>query len=140
MTNRKEKFIAELSRSRDESDIRELKREAHKRGHMGEWLCRMWLRLKGYGILESRFKTAVGEIDIIARQGKTLVFVEVKAHRSVTASLDSITPKQRRRIIKAARWFTSAHPTYATSSMRFDVMVVNGLRVHHIKNAFSENG
>ena len=139
MSNRKEKFIAELSKSRDESDIRELRRGADKRGHTAEWLCRAWLRLKGYGVLEARFKTAVGEIDIIAKQGKTIVFIEVKAHKSVEASLRSVTPKQQRRILKAARWFTSAQPGYANNPMRFDVMVVNGMRIHHLKNAFGES-
>lgn len=60
------------------------------------------LLLKGYRILARRFKTPVGEIDIVARRRGTLVFVEVKARKSLDDAAEALTARQQARIIDAA--------------------------------------
>ncbi|TIO58114.1 MAG: YraN family protein, partial [Mesorhizobium sp.] len=55
------------------------RRKAYRRGHRGEWLAALALMLKGYRILARRHRTKLGEIDLIARRGDLVLFVEVKA-------------------------------------------------------------
>lgn len=78
------------------------RKAAEKRGRRAELIACTLLRLKGYRILAERVRAPVGEIDIIATRGNTLVFVEVKQRRTRAAALESITAKQRRRIERAA--------------------------------------
>ena len=56
------------------------RRKAERRGHVSEWIAAAYLFLKGYRILARRYRTKLGEIDIIARKGDLAVFIEVKAH------------------------------------------------------------
>ncbi len=119
------------------------RQHAHTKGHRGEFWARMYLRLKGYGILYKRYKTAVGEIDLVVKRGRQLIFVEVKSHASEEASLDHVTPSQKKRIVKAARWFISANPPLKDHQQRFDVITVDFSgklwpKISHIKNAFQE--
>ena len=93
---------------------------------MAEGAAELFLRAKGFEILERRYKTPVGEIDIIALDYKYLVFVEVKARASVDGALESITPKMRARINDAATHFFAAKPKYAGYPMRVDVVAVCG--------------
>jgi putative endonuclease len=100
-------------------------------------LAAFWLRLKGYGILEKRYKTHVGEADLVARRGNSLVFIEVKARSTLEEGLMSITPRLKRRVTKAANYFITERPGLAGLDIRFDVIVVlPGLRVRHIENAW----
>jgi putative endonuclease len=84
------------------------------------------LRCKGYRILARRAKHPVGEIDLIAKRGKLLAFVEVKARRSVGEAIHSITHNQRRRIERAAEAFVAHRPTLASCDWRFDVVILEG--------------
>jgi putative endonuclease len=59
------------------------RRKAYRRGHRGEWLAALALMLKGYRILARRHRTKLGEIDLIARRGDLVLFVEVKARRTL---------------------------------------------------------
>jgi len=68
------------------------------------------LLIKGYRILARRYKTPVGEIDIIARRRGTLVFVEVKARKSLDDAAAALTARQQARIIDAAQYWLAAHP------------------------------
>jgi Holliday junction resolvase-like predicted endonuclease len=60
------------------------RRQANRFGLRAEWIAAIWLALKGYRILVRRFQVAGGEIDIVARRGDVVAFVEVKARRSST--------------------------------------------------------
>lgn len=71
-------------------------------GRRAETLAAWWLRLKGYRILAQRVRTPVGEVDLVARRGRTLVFVEVKARPNLPSAAGSITQGGRRRISRAA--------------------------------------
>ncbi|MCB9983513.1 MAG: YraN family protein [Rhodospirillales bacterium] len=100
------------------------KKAAYQRGVKAEQVAANALRLKGYKILEQRYKTRGGEIDLIARKGDMLAFVEVKAHRSEEEALYAVNTRTRRRIESAARHYLAEHEEFAGLDMRFDVMVV----------------
>ncbi|MGP1394966.1 MAG: YraN family protein [Inquilinaceae bacterium] len=121
------------------------RRQAFLFGFRAESLCVLVLRLKGYRILARRFRCPVGEIDIVARRGSTLVAVEVKARRDRDAALASLSAHQRRRVERATTAFLAARPfTFAPQSVgivRFDVMVVAPRRWPlHIINAWQTDG
>ena len=101
-----------------------LKRRSWAFGRLAENLCAWHLRFRGYRILARRFRTPVGEIDIVARRGNTLAVVEVKARTDDILAMESLRPRQRRRIIRAAEAFIAARPALAGMDVRFDVMVV----------------
>jgi putative endonuclease len=95
------------------------------------------LLAKGYRILARRFKTPVGEIDIVAFRRDTLVFVEVKARDNFEAAAEAVTQRQQARIIDAARYWLAAHPDAAARPVRFDaVLVVPGKIPRHLPGAF----
>jgi putative endonuclease len=110
--------------------------QAFNRGIMAEHLGIFWLRLKGYRIFAHRFKTPVGEIDIIAYKGNTLIAVEVKARVTLQAAAESLTSFQRQRIERALQWFLTKNAKLAGKQLRFDIMLVAPWRVQHLKNAW----
>ena len=78
------------------------RQRAYRLGHFAE-LCAVWrLRLAGYSILERRYKTRLGEIDIVARRGGILAFIEVKARASDEAAADALDDYRLRRVARAA--------------------------------------
>ncbi|MBX6426275.1 MAG: YraN family protein [Variibacter sp.] len=92
---------------------------------------------KGYRIAARRWRSPLGEIDIVARRGRLLVFVEVKARERLDDAAWSVTPRQRARIVAAAEAWLAAHPEDAQRDMRFDAMLVAPGRVpQHIVAAF----
>jgi putative endonuclease len=113
------------------------RRIAFHYGLSAESRAAAFLIAKGYRILGRRFRTPVGEIDIVARRRGVLVFVEVKARESFDAAAEAIGPRQRDRIIAAAQAWLAAHPQDATRPMRFDVvLVVPGRLPRHLPAAF----
>ncbi len=100
------------------------RRRAWKLGMWAELLCVWLLRLKGYRILARRFRTPVGELDIVARRGRVLAVVEVKARSSVALAADAVTGRQRRRVADAAAWFLVRHPDCEGLDVRFDAMLL----------------
>lgn len=110
-----------------------------KKGINAERYAALWLRCKGYQILETRYKTPVGEIDLIARRGKTYAFIEVKARANFTKAKESITPHQRRRIERAASLFASnikATNSVGAPLLRFDAILVSGWKIKHLESAW----
>ena len=92
---------------------------------------------KGYRIAARRWKTPVGEVDIVARRGATLLFVEVKARARLDAAAESVTARQKARIIGAAEAWLAAHPDDVSCAISFDVILVAPRRLpQHIANAF----
>jgi putative endonuclease len=91
-------------------------------GRRGETLAVWLLRAKLYRIRNVRYKTPVGEIDIVAERFGTLVFVEVKARRSFEAEEDAIIKVNRRRIIRAAEHYLGRYPAVSDMPMRFDMI------------------
>lgn len=108
-----------------DADAQEARRRiAFRFGLSAESRAAAFLVAKGYRILARRFRTAAGEIDIVARRRNTLIFVEVKARESFDAAAEAIGPRQRQRIIAAAGIWLASHPLDASRDMRFDVILV----------------
>jgi len=114
---------------------------AYRRGLFGEGLAAWLLRIKFYRILERRYRTPAGEIDLIARRWNTIVFVEVKHRATTAAALDAIGTSSRRRITRAAELWLAAHPDAAVFNLRFDlVIVMPGRLPRHIISIFDAEG
>ena len=112
--------------------------DTYRTGLQAETLAVWWLRLKAYRILAQRYKTPVGEVDVIARRGNTLVFIEVKARPTAEEGLHAVRGEQQQRILRAAEWFVQQHPQQAGRNLRFDVMVIPGKGWPiHLCNAFT---
>lgn len=113
------------------------RQKAYRRGHHGEWLAAVALMLKGYRILARRHRTKLGEIDLIARRGDLVVFVEVKARRTLIEAMEAIGGESERRIEAAADIWLSRQSDYGKLSMRFDMVAVLPWRWPvHVENAF----
>ncbi len=110
---------------------------SYRKGLHAEAICRVALRLKLYRILETRYRTRLGEVDIIAGRGKTIALIEVKARGSRNDAAEAVQPRQRQRIERAARDFLARHPWLGGCYLRFDVMLVAPRRWPvHIKDAW----
>jgi putative endonuclease len=97
-------------------------------GRWAERLAAWCLRLKGYRILAHRFRTPVGEIDLVARRGRVVAFVEVKARPALDHALAAPTARQMRRSLRAAGLFLARHPRHAACDLRFDLIAVRPWR------------
>jgi putative endonuclease len=110
------------------------------RGREGEARAERFLREKGLRILAKNFRTRTGEVDLIALDGETVVFAEVKAWSALGfADLEqSINRKKQTRIIETAKYFLSSHREYNGMDVRFDVLFLDVLDIKHIESAFLE--
>ena len=110
---------------------------AHQKGLWAEKRAEMFLRLKGYAILHTRFKTPVGEIDIVARTGRVLVFAEVKARGTRDAAAEAIHAKNQERVRRAAELYLQKYPEYNDFDIRFDAVILGkDFLPQHIISAF----
>jgi putative endonuclease len=110
---------------------------AFRLGLSAESRAAMYLVAKGYRIVARRFRSPVGEIDIVARRRGTLVFVEVKARDTLDAAAESLGPRQQARIAAAAEAWLATYPDPGITDMRFDaVLVAPGKLPRHIAGAF----
>lgn len=100
-----------------------------------------YLQRQGIRILERNYRTPVGEIDIIARKGKTLLFIEVKTRRTPAFGTpqEAVGPTKQRQIVRTAQWFLASGQGRGLQP-RFDVLAVRpeegSARIEHIENAF----
>lgn len=144
---------------------REERRRAEAAGQGAEALVALYLTLKGYRVLDRRVRTSAGEIDLILRRGRLLVFAEVKQRKTKDGAkkkkgernrepnglqrraederraAEAVTPRQQQRISRAAELLLSRRPAWHNLDKRFDVVLVTGtFRVIHIKNAWESVG
>ena len=113
-------------------------------GNRGEEIAAAYLEQKGYAILERQFRTPVGEIDLIARDGRTLAFIEVKTRRSARYGQPAaaVGREKQRRITRAAMWYMmNKQRQGAVLPCRFDVAEGyaspdGAWSVRHLENAF----
>jgi putative endonuclease len=113
------------------------RRVAFRFGLSAEGRAAAFLIAKGYRILARRFRTPLGEIDIVARRRDMLVFVEVKARDNFDEAAEAIGRRQQNRIIGAAQMWLAAHPEDAMRDMRFDAILVIPRRLpRHLPAAF----
>ena len=107
---------------------------------MSEWVAAAALLAKGYRILARRWRTPYGEIDLIAVRGRRLAFVEVKRRATRLEGEAAITPRQARRIARAAEFWVSRNPAYRDHEQGLDVIfVMPGRLPLHLPDALQVN-
>jgi putative endonuclease len=110
-------------------------------GHVGaaaEDRAAEFLRAQGLRLLERNFRCRLGEIDLIMQDGPELVFVEVRSrsHPDYGSAVETIGPRKRQRVVRAAALYLQRHPAAARANCRFDVVAMDGHRLQWIRGAF----
>ncbi len=118
-----------------------LKMNNYRKGHFAEKLAAMYLLMKGYWPLAFNYSggkgTHAGEIDLIVRRGKTIVFVEVKQRTDLVNAAYAIQPSQQERIRRNAEAFLSRCRNAKNYSIRFDAILISyPLSIKHLPNVF----
>ncbi|MGH6798622.1 MAG: YraN family protein [Roseiarcus sp.] len=98
--------------------------QAHRQGVLAERFAIVLLRLKGYRILACRYHVHGGEIDIVARRGDTVAFVEVKVRPTLDEARTAIGFVKRRRISRAAKTWLASNPWAAPLTWRGDAVYI----------------
>lgn len=113
---------------------------AFRFGISAESRAAAFLIAKGFRILARRWRSPLGEIDIVARRRRLLVFAEVKARASLDEAAEAVSDRQRRRIAAAAEIWLAANPDKTIRDIRFDaILVAPGKIPRHIPAAFEAN-
>lgn len=109
-------------------------------GKSGEELAEKYLKKIGYEIIGKNFRTKYGEIDIIAKEKKTFVFVEVKTRKNTVygAPQFAVTGYKQKHLALAALTFIKKK--ILNSDYRFDIIAICSDKIEHIKNAFAPSG
>lgn len=111
------------------------RRIAERQGrHAEDAVAAAW-RQKGFEVLGQRARTGYGEIDVVVADPDTLVFIEVKARKSLVEAAYAVAPRQQARVLEAAEALLAGHPDWARPNTRFDVALVCGGRIAHIEDA-----
>lgn len=107
------------------------------KGRNGELLAEEYLAINGYDIIERNYRNRFGEIDLIAREGNTLVFIEVKTRNNYKHGLpaDAVDERKQRRLGRVALSYI-ANEGINNQSCRFDVLSIIENRVELLKDAF----
>ena len=109
-------------------------------GPIGETIAAVYLSRRGYRVLDRNVRTRRGEIDLVARHGDELVFVEVKSWRRVPVEglEHAVNRRKQQRIISVARAYAARNPERCRDlRQRFDVILIRGgVVVHHLEGAF----
>lgn len=112
--------------------------DSYQKGIFSEFFACAYLMLHGFRIIRRRYTTGRytgrAEIDIIARRGNLIVFIEVKKRKTISAGFDAITRPQIKRLRAAAE--TYLLQTRWTGDARFDVIIIHGIHIEWIKQAF----
>jgi len=118
--------------NKNDTSKAEQKKAHEKRGRRAEFWAAIYLRCKGYRILERRFKSRGGEIDIIAYKNNLIAIVEVKARSNLDVARESVTRSSRKRIESAARHYLNLHPQSYQMELRYDaIFILPGWRIIH---------
>lgn len=110
-------------------------------GHFAETVALWFLRCKGYHLVAKNYVTGkgthAGEVDLIVRRGKTLVFAEVKKRKSHEVAAYAIVSVQQARIRRGAEAFLSSHCMFENFNIRFDaILIVAPFKIQHVMDAF----
>jgi putative endonuclease len=105
-----------------------------------EQVAAEYLKQQGYVILEHNYRCRTGEIDIIAKEGRTLCFVEVKyrTNRGCGSPLEAVNRQKQRKILGVARYYMMCHHLTMDTECRMDVVAIEGEKMILIRNAFGE--
>jgi len=115
----------------------------YRRGRRAEWIAALFMLTRGYRILHLRYKTPVGEIDLVAKRGRRIAFVEVKRRKTLDEAILSVTPKLQQRVMRAAELWLRRHARDHDGDIGFDVValvpakgIIPALWPHYLKDAF----
>jgi putative endonuclease len=114
-------------------------------GKISEERAARWLQARGLQLLTRNFSARTGEIDIIARDGDCLVFLEVRArsNRAYCSAAASVDHRKQQRLLRTAQLFLQRHPALASLPCRFDVIAFEppqsaaDLEIRWIRGAFT---
>jgi len=113
------------------------RRAAERKGRFAEAAAALLLTCKGYRILARRYRTPVGEVDLIARRGRRFAFVEVKLRETAGAAAHAVTPRQQHRIARAAEHWLAQRAPGGDWEASFDVVLVAPWSwPRHLESAF----
>jgi putative endonuclease len=113
------------------------RRRAETAGRWAESFAALALQLGGYVVLARRVKTGRGEVDLIARRGKVLAFIEVKMRSKSTDPATLLRPAQMQRIVNGATGWSAQRPWTRDCTWRYDLILVRPWRwPHHISDAW----
>ena len=113
------------------------RRAAYVYGLRAETAATLWLQARLYKILARNFRAHGGEIDIVARRGRTIVFVEVKARGDLDNAAIAITPQKQRRFSQAVGRWLAGNPWAMAFTLRADaIFLAPGRLPRHLENAF----
>lgn len=110
-------------------------------GKIAEYIALIYLLFKGYMPVKKNYVTGkgthAGEVDLIVKKGKTLVFVEVKERRSFEKAAYAISEQQKQRIVRGAEVFLAKNKRYDSYNVRFDAILVEyPFKIRHLRNAW----
>ncbi len=100
------------------------RKDAFLRGVSAESRASLYLAVKGYRTIARRWRSGAGEIDLVVKRGKLIVFVEVKARGDLDAAAESVLPRQRKRITAAAEAWLATHSEHMSHDLRFDAVLI----------------
>ncbi|MGB3457466.1 MAG: YraN family protein [Litorimonas sp.] len=115
------------------------RKAAERAGRRAEIWVGLYLLVTGHRILARRFRGPHGEIDLIARRRRTVLFVEVKQRRSGDPALEPVTARSEERILRTGETFLARHPDYVRRgfALRYDIVVVRGRwHLEHRRDVF----
>jgi putative endonuclease len=115
------------------------RRAAETLGRNAEDDVAMLWKAKGFSVLAQRLRTGAGELDLVVADRETLVFVEVKARRSMAEAAYAVSPRQQARLLEAASTALAAHEDWHRPCIRFDVALVCNGAIEHIEDAIRYN-
>ena len=119
------------------TDLYQKRFRNYRRGHRGEWLASLALMVKGFRIVARRYRTPLGEIDLIARRGDLVLIVEVKVRPTLLEAMDAVGMMSARRIEGAADLWLTRQRDFSRLSVRFDLVAVLPRRWPvHVANIF----
>jgi len=109
-------------------------------GRDGENLAAQRLEESGLKIIDRKVRSRFGEVDLVALDNETIVFVEVKAWNAYGCeNLEyAVNASKRKRIIETAKFFLSEHREYNSMSVRFDIVFIGPDSIQHLASAFTE--
>lgn len=113
----------------------------YRKGLWAECQAAVYLWCKGYRILAWRYKTPLGEIDLVVRKKSVLVFVEVKARKERLVGLDAVSTQSWQRIARAASHFHKRRAVAGCAGWRYDLVVVTRGRLpYHQVDSYRPDG
>ena len=117
--------------------MKKTRQQAERHGRWAESVAAVYYWFRGYRILAKRVRTLVGEIDLIVKNRRTIVFVEVKLRGDLATAAWSISDYQRQRIARAAELWLAKNPALSHMDIRFDaVLLALPFHFRHMENAW----